>query len=737
MKKMVIYLHFYIFVFFSLNTASGTGNSILTYQDTSGHYIPIPVLSPSTPSRSPSVTDLKGSDNQWHKVTAAILTCGLDSDGHLIACPPSTVPVSLAKESNVASGITGLYAVGNLKGSLLVQQNISGIGNLKLGLAPALPVGFPADSWKDDIAVHAAAANMSLNVPIGNIPVKNLIVGGHRILDSVFSKFNAAPFGVGDNGGCVLSVVMTWGPTGAANCGAGGWDAVTEYELATNNQPYYITGGGFADENKVQHSVTFTVNGAYIRPALPASASLFLFQNMHIMTNIVAGPTLYTGESLDGVNVHRNQDQQFYGGMMTSPPNNGTDEKGSYTHITIDKQWQPISGKPVDKDHIPAVGSINTVSSGQIDSLDQVIYRSYSSPMILFGTYIKHFTRNTSCDVTVVSNADAGTNAKSLGPSRKCDEELDNWYSGPDYAATMHGLTIGGGFANHVSDDSYGLAIAGPWPTGIRTWLASTGFDFDGDAFKLGSRAGAPATVGAQKVIAEWWQEPSINVGYLESLKIWSQTDGISQQHNNYTNAPAATGQDISYWLGPRQSASNRKVDGTFETAVVFNPSWAKNGAAICGSEAAGFFGQPSKGTACLTVDTWGNATTSGTLTANNGAVVNGPLEISRGITAGWDSKFSGAIFHGDVHIINGKSLTFEGTDKKISYIYKKPGNITTLTSNSDNPQFFQANAFIGSLMTPLSSSSPCTVGQFEDDEHYHYVCVSPNKWRRIALSDF
>lgn len=44
---------------------------------------------------------------------------------------------------------------------------------------------------------------------------------------------------------------------------------------------------------------------------------------------------------------------------------------------------------------------------------------------------------------------------------------------------------------------------------------------------------------------------------------------------------------------------------------------------------------------------------------------------------------------------------------------------------------------FVGTLSTPSSSSASCTAGEFKDDANYHYVCVSANKWKRVALSDF
>lgn len=503
---------------------------------------------------------------------------------------------------------------------------------LQYGNQPSIPLNIIYNGWQGDISSHIGGSSVTIGMPIPNMADNMAMFGGHRLMDSVFSKFYALPYGVGDKGGCVLSVVMTYAPSTGANCGAGGWDAVTEYELATNNPPWYMTGSSIKDENGNTHSVTFTENSAVVRPKLPESYQQFMHVGMHVLTNIVAGPTIYGGPSIDGIESHRNQDQQFYGNMLNTW-SEGSDNLGTYTRFNMVGQWQPISGEPVDAGHVPYIGKNNTKSNiHKIDSLDKVQYKEFNSPVLVIGTYIKHFTRNTSCEV-IVQNGTDGTAVKRYGPSRKCDEELDNWYTGPDYGATMHGLTIGAGFNNKVSNDSYGLAIAGPWPVGARVWLGSDGIDFDGDEYVTGSRKGSSAVVGSKKMIAQWWQEPTANIGYLESVNLWAQTDSISEQNNGIVNGPAANGQDISYWFGPRQSASKYHIDGMFESAIVFNPSWSKNGSAICGSKASGYFKGSLSGTACLTVGEWGDISTTGSVLIGNNIELKGSQKISKNIT--------------------------------------------------------------------------------------------------------
>ncbi len=44
---------------------------------------------------------------------------------------------------------------------------------------------------------------------------------------------------------------------------------------------------------------------------------------------------------------------------------------------------------------------------------------------------------------------------------------------------------------------------------------------------------------------------------------------------------------------------------------------------------------------------------------------------------------------------------------------------------------------FRETLTTPANSSAACSAGDFTDDANYHYVCVSANTWKRVALSSF
>ncbi|WP_147093150.1 hypothetical protein [Swaminathania salitolerans] len=59
------------------------------------------------------------------------------------------------------------------------------------------------------------------------------------------------------------------------------------------------------------------------------------------------------------------------------------------------------------------------------------------------------------------------------------------------------------------------------------------------------------------------------------------------------------------------------------------------------------------------------------------------------------------------------------------------------LTSPIIANKSISADSFESDLRTPSSSSASCRPGQFQDDQNYHYVCTSPNHWKRVVLVDF
>ncbi|HTA46713.1 MAG TPA: DNRLRE domain-containing protein [Bryobacteraceae bacterium] len=58
-------------------------------------------------------------------------------------------------------------------------------------------------------------------------------------------------------------------------------------------------------------------------------------------------------------------------------------------------------------------------------------------------------------------------------------------------------------------------------------------------------------------------------------------------------------------------------------------------------------------------------------------------------------------------------------------------------SGNLSSSSTLAVNRYVETLHTPSSSSEPCATGTFTDDANYHYVCVSTNTWKRVALSSF
>lgn len=585
--------------------------------------------------------------------------------------------------------------------------------------APRIPdLPAPNLGWTDNPAVHQPARKFTFGVQYKYMAPELMLVGGHTLLDSVFSKFTALPYGAGDNGGCVFSVLMSFAPLTGTNCGAGAYEAVADYTLAINNPPWYVAGADFRDENGVSHEVSFTSREAILRPALPASYRAFMHGGAHVITNMAAGPVFRDGwPAFDGVEAHRGLSNPLYAQDLIGW-HEGSDKNGSFTVLTMRGQWQPFLSRlangatAVDPGHAPAIGSNNiAMRPDSRDRLDTTYWPGYTHPFIEIGIYVKHFTRNTTCSVQITKDR---SDPKNLSPSRSCDEELDNWYSGPDYEATMHGLTIGSGFTNKVSTDSYGLAIASQWPTGIRVNLVSSSMDFDGDAFKVVPKLGPSPIIGARQEVFEFNEEPFRDAGWTSQFKMWQQVDS-----NGYGDARHLQNQhDTSWWLGPRYGDSFYRMSDAGRTggSIVFNPGWAKNGVSLCGDpDTPPARSVADKSATCFVLSDQGNASLRGTLLVGGGAYAKTEILLAAGklLFVGRNPSQVVEIFQGDQ-----RQLMIDARKLAVG------GDLT-------------ARHYHEALSTPASGNAPCSAGDFTDDENYHYVCVAKDRWKRVRLEAF
>jgi hypothetical protein len=84
----------------------------------------------------------------------------------------------------------------------------------------------------------------------------------------------------------------------------------------------------------------------------------------------------------------------------------------------------------------------------------------------------------------------------------------------------------------------------------------------------------------------------------------------------------------------------------------------------------------------------------------------------------------------------------FGTSQNNVRLINDANGQLTINTVTGGNLQVnengvYTTGSFHVNLVTPSSSSAPCTTGQIGADAKYIYVCVAANKWKRSALSSF
>ena len=79
-----------------------------------------------------------------------------------------------------------------------------------------------------------------------------------------------------------------------------------------------------------------------------------------------------------------------------------------------------------------------------------------------------------------------------------------------------------------------------------------------------------------------------------------------------------------------------------------------------------------------------------------------------------------------------GNGITFYNGTTPAGRIFDNGAGETEITANT-----VLDGSLRMTLRTPASSSAPCTEGEIADDANFHYVCVSKNKWRHVALSDY
>lgn len=113
-------------------------------------------------------------------------------------------------------------------------------------------------------------------------------------------------------------------------------------------------------------------------------------------------------------------------------------------------------------------------------------------------------------------------------------------------------------------------------------------------------------------------------------------------------------------------------------------------------------------------------------------------IHVLQGLTVDGATTLTGLLdVNNDIHIDGGKSLFLYDGSGNNTYTFYSGGWIVTGSNGSQTYYGLSEPMYKETLTTPASSTSDCDAGEFTDDANYHYVCVSTNKWRRVALSDF
>ena len=106
-------------------------------------------------------------------------------------------------------------------------------------------------------------------------------------------------------------------------------------------------------------------------------------------------------------------------------------------------------------------------------------------------------------------------------------------------------------------------------------------------------------------------------------------------------------------------------------------------------------------------------------------------IDVQEGVLNKKTGDFIGAVYTADTGALATGILIQNSRGASWGYAlkYEKDGAVKFAVDG--------AGAIHINLATPAKSSSPCEVGQLGADRNYVYVCVSPNNWRRSALSSF
>ncbi|AAW61040.1 hypothetical protein [Gluconobacter oxydans] len=765
---------FYFIAAIVLPNVSWASPAIQSYRTETGQYAKTFLTTPLDSANKPLVSTYKGTDGQWHALTVSQQICSLGKDGTPQICDNLTSNL-IGQPLGVAALDSNGNLTGNFTGTLngLSVSDLIGSGSVLAPISSALLTVSPQTVSGEEPLLNAGRFPVVSNVSnaadpfqspdafyIGGLPTQGWAADGRAanqtsrpgslvVAGQPWGPFNAATLesllmGAGvdaQNGVCATD----WRNGAGHICGA---DGVAQYIGVTNVQAMIV--GNVSG---------FTATSVVLKTPLTANQIAQLRVGMYITTNEVNATTLPTMEH-DSWNNLKLPKQNYYVGVISGWSSDGTT-------ITV-SGWD-----------IPAASSH---PSGQVpgsipgDALD-TWSSNYGYPVVFIGNPNNGSGRNEYLDYKGYNAGDDPTgatqavgNATATAHSLTGDEmDLRYWATRPN-EVHLDGVTVsiasdaGGIGRAGLSQDSYAMALSGD----IHNLLILDGPDdgniIEGHSFYLHGQEGV-STAGSRPIQTLFGFTGEVDGDSSYNLMGWlkkdvSTTNGINGASfhlgivaNGYANTldPSQNGLGEIVWNhngtnqggislcgGSGACTLDVAYGGILTTSGQVNaqqPIAMLNGKGLqfMPSDNDGYsywYAPPSVGGLTLSAKTYQGGDAS--ITGYNGTFT-GAAQVTGDVTAGGT-----VLGKGGVSVGNGQSLIlFPSTTGDYSYLTGTSATQISAKTSVGGDADISGHMFKENLVTPASSSSACEAGQFTDDANYHYVCISTNTWKRVALSSF
>lgn len=766
-KKIKTHIKIFLFLcgfIFSLDSVAFGQSVSQSYTKDNNQHKPILMTTEVGSNMHPVVPTYRGSDGMWHETTVISQICGTDAAGTPLPCPKIDSSTILQKSQlNMPSGVAALDVDGNLTAPLNTAGNLFATGNLQLGKTEEASV-LPNDAGSSGKNALAVRPLITSGFRWNGDPWENahtFMIGGKEAWQNGALAVYGAPYSY-SNAGAVVDIEMGNGLWAGLRAGSGDFDAIAQFIQAGNTTPYYKIGADFTDDTGTTHSLSFDASGVTVTPALPESFARMWNKignngpGVLVYTNLMADQPNKTA-TIPGFPAYNFP--QLWSGYITGV----TDGKGN-THLDMPGGWHSSSA------WVGAQGPNNGAVPDTSIGLDQIFYNNYKNPLLVIGTYNQAFAQNIKCGLDYPSSSNYGTEIlKNDAPVNSCQgNELDIYVPDTKPDGWMHAQGFTSVLENStplVSSDSSSFIAQGNWPTAYSTGLGLDGRDFFGGVLDVNSRRGPTSKIGSTTEILEAMQggdAPTDARSNMVGIRLTQRTDTSASGGVEGIHYPTDNSLHWGEWVGGSQFGVNGDQFGQYGTYMgdlIFNPSWAKGGISLCGKNN----NFTDNADACLSISENGTLFLGANKASFSLKEVNGKngLSVDPGSFIMRGDNFHVEVQQGDIISVDGNGpnidnnqanvhswLTYGGGSAKYNFYStvgansdgtaSAPSLLLSITDDeviTDKP--LKAEKFIENLNTPSSSSASCTTGEFTDDTEYHYVCVSKNTWKRVALQSW